>query len=158
MPISSFGSLLMWPLKWEVQSSKKTNNVRDPNLSMKMSDFHISVNNSQIRMIFPMKVVLKLIFINLWSVAIILCAISSKKICQMSIIVSDFLFQPKMSGFLQNNVRDPRSQDPDFLELWLMPSIMATSLHWRMHSARTNYSVFISKKISASTDGCIDSM
>ena len=22
-----------------------------------------------------------------------------------------------MSGFLQNNVRDPRSQDPDFLEL-----------------------------------------
>ena len=28
------------------QSSKKTKNVRDPNLNMKMSDFHISVNNS----------------------------------------------------------------------------------------------------------------
>ena len=81
---------------------------------MKMSDLHISVNNSQIRIIFLMKVVLKLIFINLWSVAIKLCAISSKKIGQMSIIVSDFLFQPKMSGFLRNNVRDPRSQDPDF--------------------------------------------
>ncbi len=99
------------------QSSKKTNNVRDPNLSTKMSDFHISVNNSQIRMIFLMTVVLKLLFIYLWSVAIMLCAISSKKIGQMSINVSDFLFQPKMSGFLQNNVRDPRSQDPNFLEL-----------------------------------------
>ena len=61
-----------------------------------------------------MKVVLKLIFINLWSVA-------TKKIGQMSIIVSNFLFQPKMSGLLQNNVRDPRSQDPNFLELCACP-------------------------------------
>ena len=48
----------------------------------------------------------------------ILCLIVGKEIKQRSINVSDFWSQPKMSGFFQNNVRDPRSQDPDFLELW----------------------------------------
>ena len=42
------------------QSSKKTINVRDPNLVVKMSDFHFSVNNSQIWFL-----VLKLLFIQL---------------------------------------------------------------------------------------------
>ena len=97
-----------------------------------MSDFHISVNNSQIRMIFLMKIVLKLLFIHLWSIAIKLCFIFSKKISQISINGSDFWSQPKISGFLQNNVRDPRSQDPDFLGLLLQSifrlSIVAVSL------------------------------
>ena len=97
-----------------MHSSKKTKNVRDPILGMKMSDFHISVNNSQISMIFIMKIVLKLLFIHLWSFAIKLCFIFSKEISQISINGSDFWTQPKMSGFLQNNVRDPRSQDPEF--------------------------------------------
>jgi hypothetical protein len=64
-----------------------------------------------------MKIVLKLLFIHLWSFAIEVCFIFSKEISQISINGSDFLTQPKMSRFLQNNVRDPRSQDPDFLEL-----------------------------------------
>ena len=42
----------------------------------------------------------------------------NNKISQASIKRSDFWSQPKMSGYLQNNVRDPRSQDPDFLELF----------------------------------------
>ena len=29
-----------------------------------------------------------------------------------------FIVLAKMSGFLHTNVRDPRSQDPNFLELW----------------------------------------
>ena len=101
------------------QSSKKTKNVRDPNLGMKMSDFHILVTNSQIRMIFLMIFFLKLLFIHLWSTAIKLSFIFSKKIIQISINGSDFWSQPKMSGFLQNDVWDPRSQDPNFLELWI---------------------------------------
>ena len=68
-------------------------------------------------MIFLMNTALKLLFIHLWSIAIKLCFIFSKKISQMSINGSDFWSWPKMSGFLQNNVRDPRSQDPNFLEL-----------------------------------------
>jgi hypothetical protein len=44
----------------------------------------------------------------------------SKKISQISINGSDFWSHPKMSGFLPKNVRDPRSQDPDFLELWAL--------------------------------------
>ena len=72
-------------------------------------------------MIFLMKIVLKLLIIHLWSIAIILCFIFSKKISQISINGSDFWSQPKMPGFLQNNVRDPRSQDPDFLELCRQP-------------------------------------
>ena len=32
---------------------------------------------------------------------------------------SDIWSQANMSGFLQNNVRDPRSLDLDFLELWV---------------------------------------
>jgi hypothetical protein len=32
--------------------------------------------------------------------------------------LSDFWIQPKMSGILQNNVQDPRSQDPNFLGLF----------------------------------------
>jgi hypothetical protein len=50
-----------------------------------------------------------------WSIAIKLCLIFSKKISQISINRLDFCSQPEMSGFPQNNVRDPRSQDPDFL-------------------------------------------
>jgi hypothetical protein len=42
---------------------KRQKNVRDPNLGM-MSDFHISVNNSQIRTNFLMKIVVKLLFIH----------------------------------------------------------------------------------------------
>jgi hypothetical protein len=83
---------------------------------MKMSNFHISVNDSQI----------KLSLIHLWSIAIKLCRIFSKKIHQMSINGSDLRSQPKMSGFLKDNVRDPRSQDPDFLELWVAPGYKCT--------------------------------
>ena len=32
-----------------------------------------------------------------------------------------------MSGFLQNNVRDPRSQDPDFLELCALAKLVRTA-------------------------------
>jgi hypothetical protein len=53
-----------------------------------------------------MKIVLKLLFILLWSLAIKLCFIFSKKISQIAI-----------NGFLQKNVWDPRSQDTDALEL-----------------------------------------
>jgi hypothetical protein len=54
-----------------VQSSKKTQKkVRDPILGMNMTDFHISVNNSQIRRTFMMKIVLKLLLIHLLSFAI----------------------------------------------------------------------------------------
>jgi hypothetical protein len=70
-------------------------------------------------MIFFMEIVLKLLFIHLWSISITLCFSFSKKISQISTNGSDFWTQPKMSGFLLNNVRDPRSQDPDFLELCL---------------------------------------
>jgi hypothetical protein len=100
-----------------VQTSKKTKNVRDPNLGMKMSDFHISVNKSQISMILLMTIVLKLSIIHLWSIVIKLSFIFCKKIYQIFIIGSDFWSPPKMSGILQNNVRDPRSQNPDCLQL-----------------------------------------
>jgi hypothetical protein len=100
-----------------MQSSKKRINVWDPNLGMKISDFHISVNNLHVMLIFLMKIVLTLSFIHLWSIAIKLCFIFSKKIYQISINGSDFWSQPKISGFLQNNVQDPKSQDPIFLEL-----------------------------------------
>ena len=53
--------------EYKKQSSKKTKNVRDPNLGMKMSDFHISVNNSQIRMISLKKIVFKLLLIHFLS-------------------------------------------------------------------------------------------
>ena len=72
------------------QSSKKTKIVRDPNFGMKMSDFHIFVNNSLIRMILILKIAPKLLFIHLWSIAIIICFIFSKKISQISIIRSYF--------------------------------------------------------------------
>ena len=100
-----------------MQSSKKTKIVRDPNLGIKMSDFHIFANKSQIRMFFLIKMGVKLLFIDLRSITIKFCFIFSKKTSQISINESYFWFQPKMSGFLQNNVRDPRSQNPDFLEL-----------------------------------------
>jgi hypothetical protein len=101
------------------QSSKKTNNVQDPNLGMKMSELRISVNNSELRMIFSMIIVLKLLFIRLWLIAINLYFIFSKEISQISINGLYFWSQPKMFGFLQNNVQDHRSQDPNFLELCL---------------------------------------
>jgi hypothetical protein len=82
-----------------------------------MSDFHISVNNSQNRMIFFLEIVLKLFFIHLWSIAIKLCLIFSEKGSEMSITGSDVWSWPKMSGFIKSNVRDPRSRDPDFLEI-----------------------------------------
>jgi hypothetical protein len=87
-------------------------------LGIKMSDFYTSVNNSQIRIIFFMKMVWKVLFIHLWSISIKLCFSFSKKISQTYTYESDFWSHPKMSGFFLNNVRDPRSQDPDFLELW----------------------------------------
>jgi hypothetical protein len=59
-----------------------------------------------------MEIVLKLLFLHLWSFSIKLCFILSKEIGQMFINTSAFWTQPKMSGFLQNNV-----QDPDFWEL-----------------------------------------
>jgi hypothetical protein len=59
------------------QSSKKTKNVRYPNLGIKMSDFHISVNNSLIMMIIFKNIVLKLLVIHLWLIAINLCFISA---------------------------------------------------------------------------------
>jgi hypothetical protein len=67
-----FGDVL---LLCEVQSSKKTKFVRGPTFGLNMSDFHSSVNNSQIRMIFLMNIVVKLEFIHLWSIAIKLCFI-----------------------------------------------------------------------------------
>ena len=67
------------------QRSKKTKNVRDPNLGMKMSDFYISVNNSEIRLIFGMTIALKLLFIHLWAISSKLCIIFRKIISQMSI-------------------------------------------------------------------------
>ena len=97
------------------QSSKKTKNVRNTNFVMKMSDFHISVKNSQTRRIFIMKIVLKLVFIHLWWIVIQLCFIFSKIMSQIFI---------KMYGFLQNNVPDPKSQDPNFLELCKAPHIL----------------------------------
>ena len=109
-------------------SSKKTKNVRDPNLGMKMSDFNISVNNAQIRIIFLMEIVLKILIIHLGSFAEKLCFIFSRKISQITINGSDSWSHPKMSGILQNNVRDPRSQDPNFLELcdWLNPFLRSS--------------------------------
>ena len=44
---------------------KKDKNVLDPTLGMNMSNFHNSVNNTQIRMILLMKIVLKLLLIHL---------------------------------------------------------------------------------------------
>ena len=64
-----------------------------------------------------MKIVFKVLFIQLCSIVITLCFIFDSKISQTSTKGSDFWSPPKMSGYLQNNVRDPRSQDPDFLEL-----------------------------------------
>ena len=66
-----------------------------------------------------MKNVLKLLLIRLWSIAIKLCFNFNKKIFIISTNVSNFWFDPKISRFLKNNVRDPRSQDPNVLELCL---------------------------------------
>ena len=99
------------------QTSKKTENVRDPISCMKMSDFNMSVHNSQIRMIFLMKPVLMPLFIHLRLIAIKFFSFFSKKISQISKDGLNFRSQPKTSGFLPKNVRDPRSQDPDFLSL-----------------------------------------
>ena len=88
-----------------------------------MSDCHIYLVNIQIRWIFLMKIVfIHLILEN----------------CQQIVFHfqqqnrsngSDFWSQPKMSGFLQSNVRDPRSQDPDFLELTPVLKVMTTDVH-----------------------------
>ena len=72
-----------------------------------MSDFHISVNNTQIRMIFLMKIVLKLLFIHFWSIAINICFIFSKKISQISINGSDFSSQPDVFKIV-SGILDPR--------------------------------------------------
>ena len=58
-----------------------------------------------------MEIGLYLGFIQLWSIAIELCFILISKIIQIFTNGSDFWSKPKMSGFLQNNVRDPRSQE-----------------------------------------------
>ena len=100
-----------------IQSSKKTKHVPDPNFGKKMSDLYVFVNYSQIRITFVIKFVLKLEFIHLWSIDIKLCFMFSNKISHITINGLYFLSWTKMSGFIQNNIRDPRSQDPNFLEL-----------------------------------------
>jgi hypothetical protein len=60
-----------------------------------------------------MKIVCNLLFIHLWSFAIKLCFIFWNKISQNIYKWIRFLV---MSGFLPNNVRDPRSHDPNFLD------------------------------------------
>jgi hypothetical protein len=100
--------LSVFLLCWLVQ----TENVRDPNLGMKMSVFHISEDNSLIRMISFKNIVLKLVLIHLWLIAINLCFIFIMEISQISISGSDFWSQPKMSGFLHtkntSGILDPR--------------------------------------------------
>ena len=49
---------------------QKDENVWDPNLGMKMSDFHISVNISRNKEDFLIKTCFKALFIHLWSIAI----------------------------------------------------------------------------------------
>ena len=61
------------------QSSKKTKIDRDPNLDLKMSNVHISLNDRQIWLIFLMKIVLNYLFSQLWTIAIELCVISTTK-------------------------------------------------------------------------------
>ena len=71
----------------------------------KMSEFNISWNNSRIRLIFLMQIILKPLFIQIWSIVLKFCFIFKKLI---STEVFDFWSKPKMSGFFQNYVRDPR--------------------------------------------------
>ena len=90
------------------QSSKKTKkNVRKAKSGNKMSDFHIFFNKSKIRLIFIMKFVSKLLFIQLLSNCV-------SFLIEMSTNGSGFWSQPTMFGFIQNNVRNPISQDPAF--------------------------------------------
>ena len=60
--VSEWGSLRYFLFQLDPhpspQSSKKTKNVSDFNFGMKMSDFHVSVNNPQIRMILLLKIAL----------------------------------------------------------------------------------------------------
>jgi hypothetical protein len=63
---------------------------------------------------------LTLLVIHLWSIVIKLCSNFDNNISKISTNMYFFWFQPKMSGFFQNYVRDPRSQDHNFLELWLL--------------------------------------
>jgi hypothetical protein len=67
-----------------MQSSKKTKNVQDPNLCLKLSDFRISLNNSQKRLIILMNIGLKPLFIKLWSISIKLCFIFNYKMSKIS--------------------------------------------------------------------------
>ena len=73
-----------------------------------MSEFQFSLNNSQI-------ISLQLLFVKICSIAIYLCPISNKNYARFVQMDQISVAQPKMSRFWQNNVRDPRSQDPDFL-------------------------------------------
>ena len=90
-----------------VQSSKKTKIVREPNLRLKMSEYHDSSNNSILITLFPTKAILKLLFAQLQSITKRLSLIFLQKLGL--IVQSDGLNQkcPEFSKIL-SDILDPR--------------------------------------------------
>ena len=86
-----------------------------------MSDFHISLNNSHMVDFLNDNCFTDLIHSIMVNCDRIVLHFQQENVSYNLHINIYFWSQQKMSGFLQNNVRDPRSQDPDFLELCPCP-------------------------------------
>lgn len=87
----------------------------------KMSEFHIYVYDPRMRKIFWMRAVLKFALFNLRSIFFKSCLFFGQEKSQITWNGYNFLLTDKMAGFLQNNISDYRSQDPDILKLWWPP-------------------------------------